>query len=219
MINIQIEDKLKDRCPKLKLGIILCDVEVHENCPELWDEINEYIKIKELELTSEKIREISTVDSSKNAYRALGKDPNRYRLSSEALLRRIANGKGLYKINNVVDLLNFVSIASGFSIGGYNADKIEGTVLFGIGIENEEYQGIGRGELNIQNLPVFRDKKGAFGSPTSDSVRTSITTECKKFLMIIISFQNENGLQQSMDHAVNLLETYAQAENIEMKLI
>jgi DNA/RNA-binding domain of Phe-tRNA-synthetase-like protein len=134
-------------------------------------------------------------------------------------LRRIANKKSLYQINNVVDLLNLVSIESGFSIGGYNVSKIQGEINFGIGKEAENYQGIGRGDLNIVNLPVFRDELGAFGSPTSDSVRTSITTDCKIFLMIIISFQKEEGLQKAINHAVNLLTQYANATQIETQII
>jgi DNA/RNA-binding domain of Phe-tRNA-synthetase-like protein len=219
MINIRIEAELRNIWPELKLGIIQCNVETGENCPELWKEINECIEKKENELDPEKIRQLPTVKSTKLGYRKIGKDPSRYRPSAEALLRRVANGKGLYKINNVVDLLNLVSIESGFSIGGYNADNIIGEVQFGIGRKNEEYQGIGRGELNIEFLPVFRDDKGAFGSPTSDSVRTSITNECKKFLMIIISFQGNKELQKTIDLAISLLQKHTKADQIENQVI
>ena len=214
MITIEIEQALLEKCPKLKLGVIQSKVITNDDCPELWSVINPCIQTKTLELSPEIIRTIPEIESSKNAYRALGKDPNRYRLSAESLLRRIANGKGLYKINNLVDLLNLVSIESGFSIGGYDADKIEGKVKFGVGNKNETYQGIGRGDLNIERLPVFRDEKGAFGSPTSDSVRTSITNRSTNFLMIIISFQGELSLQKSMDFATSLLTNYAQGKEL-----
>jgi DNA/RNA-binding domain of Phe-tRNA-synthetase-like protein len=118
----------------------------------------------------------------------------------------------------VVDLLNLVSISSGFSIGGYDSDKIEGDVVFGIGETNEPYQGIGRGELNIEGMPVFRDLKGAFGTPTSDSVRTSVSLETQRFLMIIIDYANSGDLGEATKHAINLLEKYANATNLENKL-
>ncbi len=129
------------------------------------------------------------------------------------------NGKGLYKINNVVDLLNWVSIKSGFSIGGYNADKIIGDIKMGLGKTDEEYQGIGRGLLNIENLPIFRDDLGAFGSATSDSLRTQIDLSCQNFLMIFIAFQGEDELVDSMNFAEGLLASYAKAGAIERMII
>jgi DNA/RNA-binding domain of Phe-tRNA-synthetase-like protein len=138
-------------------------------------------------------------------------------LSAEALLRRVVQGKGLYRVNNVVDLLNLVSVSTGFSIGGYDAEKIAGEVVFGIGRENEPYEGIGRGELNIESLPAFRDNLGAFGTPTSDSVRTSVTWNTKRFLMIIIDFGALPELEDATELAVNLLKKYAGATNMEIK--
>ncbi|WP_421919648.1 B3/4 domain-containing protein [Marinifilum sp.] len=219
MTNIRIETDLKGKCPELKLGIIQCELDTTEDCPELWKEINECIKRREKELDPEKIRQLSGIKSTKAAYRKVGKEPSRYRPSAEALLRRVVSGKGLYKINNVVDLLNLVSIKSGFSIGGYDVDKIAGEIRFGIGKKNEEYNGIGRGELNIECLPIFRDDKGAFGSPTSDSIRTSITINCSNFLMIIISFQGDNDLLKAMNLALALLQKHAKAHNIETQII
>lgn len=219
MIQITIDEELKSTCPSLKLGVIECKVKLQKDQPDLWKKINETIVELKEELTAEKIRVLPGIESSKKAYRSIGKDPSRYRLSAEALLRRIVNGKGLYKINNVVDLLNLVSIKTGFSIGGYNADKIEGGIQFGIGKANEEYEGIGRGKLNIEKLPVFRDEKSAFGSPTSDSLRTQIDDSCNSFLMIIISFQANEGLNEAMDLACDLLSNFADAQNINTHIV
>lgn len=182
--TILIEPQLSELCPLLKLGVIQCQVKVTTDSDKLWEVINQHIKQVEESTTVEAIRNKPTISSSKDAYRKLGKDPNRYRLSAESLLRRIVNGKGLYKINNVVDLLNLASIKSGFSIGGYNADKIVGSIKMGLGKIDEVYQGIGRGPLNIENLPLFRDDMGAFGSATSDSVRTQIDSACQNLLMV-----------------------------------
>jgi len=217
--GIKIEPQLTKRCPDLKLGIIECEVKVTEKSDMLWNEITPYIKQVEKELSIEDIRNKGTILSSKNGYRKVGKDPNRYRLSAESLLRRIVNGKGLYKINNVVDLLNLVSIKSGFSIGGYNADKIVGDITMGLGQKDEDYQGIGRGNLNIENLPIFRDELAAFGSATSDSLRTQIDLSCQNFLMIFISFQGENELIDSLNLAEDLLNRFAEAKAINKIII
>ncbi|MRT94097.1 B3/4 domain-containing protein [Ancylomarina sp. 16SWW S1-10-2] len=217
--TINIEQNLLNLCPSLKLGVIECQVTITEDNDKLWNVINQHIDEIQQNMTVEDIRNKPTIATSKDGYRKVGKDPNRYRLSAESLLRRIVNGKGLYKINNVVDLLNLVSIKSGFSIGGYNADKIVGPIKMGIGKTDEEYQGIGRGKLNIENLPLFRDNTGAFGSATSDSLRTQIDLSCQNFLMIIISYQGETELEKNMNFAEDLLTEFADAGDIKTCII
>jgi DNA/RNA-binding domain of Phe-tRNA-synthetase-like protein len=217
MVPVSISDELKARVPELTLACMECDVKVQEENKTLWTETDKKTEEVAATLKVEHISQLPAIAASRRGYKACGKDPARYRLSAEALLRRTVQGKGLYWVNNVVDLLNLVSVSTGFSIGGYDAERIGGDVVFGIGHADEPYVGIGRGKLNIENLPVFRDNLGAFGSPTSDSVRTSVTSETKRFLMIIIDFGALPELEQATEMAVNLLKDYAGADNFEIK--
>ncbi len=219
MQNIYISNNLAKKIPGIKLSCIECDVRIEEKNEMLWGEIQNKIVELGANLKVEDISKIPTISESRKAYKACGKDPARYRLSAEALLRRVLKRNEIYQINNVVDLLNLVSISTGFSIGGYDADKIEGDIIFGIGDNNEPYSAIGRGELNIEFLPLFRDGKGAFGTPTSDSERTSVSVQTKRFLMIIIDFSSSLQLNEATNLAMDLLEKYANATNIEMKII
>lgn len=219
MGNITISNELKSRCPELRLGCIEADVNVNEPSNELVSEITDKIQQIGQSLAIESISKIPTIEASRKAYKACGKDPARYRLSAEALLRRVVSGKGLYHINNVVDQLNLVSITSGFSIGGYDAGQIQGDVVFGIGQPNELYSGIGRGELNIENLPVFRDRLGAFGTPTSDSQRTEVSLQTRRFLMILIDFGGDRMLDDAMQMAERLLKNYCGAGNFKIRTI
>ena len=98
-------------------------------------------------------------------------------------------------------------------------ERIQGDVIFGIGKKNEAYSGIGRGELNIEFLPVFRDDIGAFGTSTSDSARTSVSMKTKRFLMIIVDYAASDELKDTTDFAVTLLEKYARATNFELMRI
>ncbi|MCT4591624.1 MAG: phenylalanine--tRNA ligase beta subunit-related protein [Carboxylicivirga sp.] len=214
-MNITIDTKLKTTLPDLLLGGFIVDVKVNEPQPELLTLLDDEVNKLEQIHTPETIREMATVKANKNAYRALGKDPNRYRPAAEALLRRVANGKGLYHINNVVDILNLISVKTGFSICGYNYDAIEGDVTMGIGEEKEPYQGIGRGDVNIEKLPVFRDDKGAFGNPTSDSTRTMVTENTQKFLFLIIGFEGKELINKALDEAVDLLQQFAEGKEAE----
>jgi DNA/RNA-binding domain of Phe-tRNA-synthetase-like protein len=214
MVNISISEKLKCRCPKLRLSCIEADVLVSASVDGLISEIDSRITEIRKTLIVENIAKIPVIEASRKAYKVCGKDPARYRLSAEALLRRIVSGKGIYQISNVVDQLNLVSISTGFSIGGYDAGAIQGEITFGIGLPGEPYSGIGRGELNIENLPVFRDKLGAFGTPTSDSQRTEVTGKTSRFLMVLIDFGGDSQLETATQTSIRLLTEYCQASGI-----
>jgi DNA/RNA-binding domain of Phe-tRNA-synthetase-like protein len=216
MTAISISEELKKKVPGIQLSCIECDVFVLETSDLLWDEIRKKTEELSATLKIEQISKIPAIAASRKAYKACGKDPARYRLSAEALLRRVVKRKTIYQVNNVVDVLNFVSIATGYSIGGYDADKIMGTVLFGIGTAADPYEGIGRGRLNIEFLPAFRDKKGAFGTPTSDSERTAVTEDTKRFLMVIIDFGG-GDLTAASKLATEYLERYSFAKNFKIK--
>lgn len=219
MLNITISPELKNRCPSLGLSCIEADVEVAAPSEELLAEINFRIEQLRESLMIEDISNLPVIRASRKAYKACGKDPARYRLSAEALLRRIVSGKGLYQISNVVDQLNLVSITSGFSIGGYDVSRIQGDICFGIGQADEPYCGIGKGELNIENLPVFRDELGAFGTPTSDSQRTEVNDQTRRFLMILIDFGGDNHISEAIDNSISLLKKYCRAEELILKYI
>jgi len=219
MKEIIISQDIKNKLPDLTLGCIECDVVISEENCELWREIEATCGVIGHSGELAEVGSQPAIRASRVAYRLCGKDPSRYRLSSEALMRRVVKGHQLYRINNVVDLLNLVSLRSGFSIGGYDAEKISGGVIFDIGTKDEPYEAIGRGRLNIESLPVFRDGISSFGSPTSDSVRTSVTGDTKRFLMVIIGFSGEVCMVDTIEQAQSLLKKYANAHNIETSLV
>ena len=160
------------------------------------------------------------IQATRQAYKRLGKDPNRYRPSSEALRRRILRELPLYKVDTLVDLINLVSIRSGYSIGGFDVDKIAGgSLVLGVGREGEIYHGIGRGELNIAGLPVYRDAVGGIGTPTSDEERTKIGLDTTHLLMIINGYSGLEGLEAAGKYAVGLLSKYVSAINMEAELV
>jgi len=218
MINIEISNKLKEKCPEIVIGCIEAKVNVTEFNETLWDEITlQCSKIEKLELKD--VLEIENIKASRNAYKKLGKDPSRYRLSSESLLRRVVKEKGLYKVNNIVDINNLVSLVTCYSVGTYDLDRIGSKISFTVGEEGETYEGIGRGIINLESLPVFEDEEGKFGSTTSDSMRAMITKDTKGILMNIISFNGDKELSENVDYAKKLLEKYAEAQEIESKIV
>ncbi len=219
MKEITISQEIKVKLPDLALGCIECDVVISEENCELWQEIEAVCGVIGHSGELAEVGSHPAIKASRVAYRRCGKDPARYRLSSEALMRRVVKGHQLYRVNNIVDLVNLVSLKSGMSIGGYDVNEIVGSVLFDIGKNNEPYEAINRGELNIEFLPVFRDSVSAFGSPTSDSVRTSVTSNTKRFLMVIVGFSGDICTLDTVGQSVEFLKKYADAKNIETMII
>lgn len=213
-MEIRISEELKRHCPTLQLGCLTADVTYREECPELWTMMDDACQLAAAGLVLEGISELPNVAAARKAYRSCGKDPARYRLSSEALLRRVIQGKGLYKVNNIVDINNLISLKYHFSIGAFDRDAVRFPVEFRIGRAGEPYEGIGRGELNIENLPVLSDALGPFGSPTSDSMRTRTHPGMERLLFCILSFGGPSTLEAALDETVALLERFADARNL-----
>ena len=130
------------------------------------------------------------------------------------MTRRILQGKPLYRINTLVDLINLVSLHSGFSIGGFDAGKVQGDLVFGVGQAGERFEGIGRGLLNIEGFPVYRDELGGIGTPTSDEERTKLLPETQRLLMVVHSAGGDAGLDAAITQSVQLLVRYASAQNV-----
>ena len=126
----------------------------------------------------------------------------------------LLRGLELYQIDTLVDLINLVSLRTGYSIGGFDADKIQGTDLcLGIGRAEEPFEGIGRGVLNIEGLPVFRDAVGGIGTPTSDNERTKMDVGTRHILAIINGYDGDTTrLQQAAEMTQELLRKYASSD-------
>ncbi|MBB3186352.1 B3/B4 domain-containing protein [Microbacter margulisiae] len=219
MIPVSISDHVRTACPQLVLGLISCSVTNSTFEPGLWEEIHaaeEYVKAR---YTLEQINKIPAIQATRTAYKAFGKDPNRYRPSAEALCRRIVRGIPLYQINTLVDIINLISIRTGYSIGGFDADKIEGTLTLTVGTADDHFEGIGRGVLNIDGLPVYKDSKGGIGTPTSDNERTKISTGTTHLFLILNGYSGKEGVEEAVKMSVTLLEKYSHAVQIEEKLL
>lgn len=165
------------------------------------------------------INAIPAIAATRKAYKACGKDPNRYRPSQEQMMRRIVRGLGLYHVSALVDAGNQLSLLSGCSVGCFDADKVEGDVLtLGIGREGEPYEGIGRGQLNIAGLPVFRDALGGIGTPTSDNERTKLSLDTRRLLVTVHLFDPEVDSDRIIDIFTDLFTRYGSATNIRWQL-
>ena len=210
-MNIIVSDEIASVCPEFVGAAVEARVKNTPFCQELWDEIHLLEDRFRETLTTDSLKDMPSIAATRRVYKACGKDPSRYRPASEQLIRRMLQGKELYQIDTLVDLVNLASIAYGYSIGGFDADKFVGdTLTLGIGREGEPYEGIGRGPLNIAGLPVYRDAQGGVGTPTSDNERTKMTMETTHLVVLVNGYDgNRERVMENAQYLKQLIERFA----------
>ena len=213
-MEIIVSNEIENVCPNFIGACVEAKVKNSQYCQDLWNEINTLGKAFKNKLTIETLKEISGIAATRRIYRICGKDPSRYRPAAEALIRRILQGKTLYQIDTLVDLINLASMKYGYSLGGFDADKFVGNTLeLGVGKEGEPYEGIGRGMINIQGLPVYRDGIGGVGTPTSDNERTKITINTNHLLVLINGYDgNEALVKQNAEFVQQLIKRFCESD-------
>lgn len=214
-VEIIVEDRIETVCPSFVGACVEADVENSAYSEELWKLIDEQCENFRQTLTTDTVKDISAIAATRRVYKACGKDPSRYRPSSEALIRRVLQGKQLYQIDTLVDLINLASITYGYSIGGFDAGKFSGdTLSLGVGREGEPYEGIGRGMLNIAGLPVYRDAIGGVGTPTSDNERTKMGLATRRLVALVNGYDgNEETVRATAQLIIRLVERFCNGRN------
>ena len=219
MINIQIDRRILEACPETRIGLISATEMNDPTCDELWAEIAATAEAIKQQYELLEINQRPAIAGTRHLYKALGKDPSRYRVSSEALCRRIIRGLGIYRLTTLIDVVNLVSIKSGYAISGLDGDRIEGdTLTMSVGTAEDVYHGIGRGVLNIEGMPVYRDAAGPIATPTSDEERTKFTEQTVRAQININAFAPEMPLEDAVNWMAALLTKYAHATNVETSI-
>ncbi len=151
------------------------------------------------------------IADARRALKTFGSDPGRWRVSSEALYRRVRQGKDLYRVNSVVDVNNIVSLETGCSLGSYDLDRVRGGVTLRLGGADERYAGIGKGAVPLAGLPVLCDDEGPFGSPVSDSERTMVRADTRRVMTVIFGFSGAEASNRALACAMERFASLAQA--------
>lgn len=218
MIDIEFDEEIRRAAPGLRVIVLEADVRNSYTPDEFWNLLGDLAADVRNRYALDMVNRRPAIAATRAAYKALGKEPNRYRPSAEALCRRAVKGMELYRITSLVDIINYISMYTGYSIGGFDADRVEGKVLrLGRGQAGEPFEGIGRGMLNIEGLPVYRDSAGGIGTPTSDNERTKISEDTRRLLMIVNMYATETPEDETIELSTRLLHTFADASNITIR--
>lgn len=213
--QITFSEDIKNAAPLLRVMAIEAEIVNEPTSDQLWDAIIEAGKKMRQNVKIEDVNKLPGIHPTRLAYKACGKEPNRYRPSAEALTRRVVKGLELYRSLYAIDLINLISLTTGHSIGGFDADKIQGEILtLGIGQEGEEFEAIGRGALNIAHLPIYRDEEGGIGTPTSDCERTKLSPETTHLLMIVNVYDPTTDIDSLSEYILTTLSLFSSKTKI-----
>ena len=218
--DVKIDNKLYEIYSDIRLGLLQFRVEVKESDNGFWEYMNSEVlpQIKNV-IEGKEWSEIPGVKGSREAYKAFGRNPGRYRVSSEALLRRVRRGDELYHVNSVVDVNNLISVESGLSVGSYDLAHIHGAITLRKAEKGEGYTGIGKDFLDLENLLVLADDDGIFGSSMSDSTRAMVTTDTKDVLVVIYCFEKDIDLQKLLEKSKEAFHKFADGRDIETWIV
>lgn len=211
--RIAIDEHLR-KTVRPRLGVLTATVTVDEHDERLWSTLDAEVETIRGGLALPEVAGHPEISALRAAYRALGRDPQRYRGSAEALLRRTLQGKPLYRLNSVVDTNNLISLRHAMAVGSYDLDRTAGPIVFRAGAADERYNAIGKGDFAVDRFPVFADDNGPFGSPTSDSERTMVRVSTRRIAMVLISFAHAD-LSAALATATDLLQTHSDAHCID----
>ena len=221
MITIRKSNNISNKIKSLKLGLIEA---TQINIVPSDDQFEEELKQLQTELI-EKFKDKAPSDdpvisATRRMYRQVGWEPTKYRPSSEALVRRLIQEKGLYRINNLVDYGNLISARFHIPMGLYDLEKVEGEILIDVGKDGEFYEGISKPKITATGKIILRDNNSVFGNPTADSKRTSILPDTKHVLVV---FFISSSIEQSyaQDTIKCLAQFYARftQKNIKTEVI
>ena len=210
-MDIKISDEVRALVPTCVLGVIRYEALIEKSSNELTEYFDSVMDKIGSEHVTKDIADMPHIRPTRAAYKALGKDPHSYRGAAEQMLRRVILKKGLYHVNNAVDINNIISVKSGYSIGSYDVSAIEGDAVLCRAPEGTHYKGIGKDdyEYNVEFLPAFFDDIGCFGNPSSDSQRTMLKNGKREVVFVFYAFDGKDGLDYWMDETERLFKEYS----------
>ena len=165
--------------------------------------------------------DIPGVAETRALFHKLDVDPTRTRPSSEALLRRVLQGKGLPRVNPAVDVCNLCSLEYQLPLGLYDRDEIKGDLLVRAGRPGEGYTGIRRQRVNLAGRLLLSDDNGPFGAPTADSAHTAVKTRTRNLAVVVYCPIERAGqdLSSALEHIASRLTLFCQARVIAVRVV
>ena len=218
-LGLKVDDSLRG---VLALGLLEAEgVRLGSLPPEFDSECEQLASRLIAHYAGKQPADIPGVAETRGLFHQLDIDPTKTRPSSEALLRRVLQGKGLPRVNPAVDVCNLCSLEHQLPLGLYDRDLVKGPIEVRVGREAEGYAGIRKQRVNLRGRLLLADRDGPFGAPTSDSARTALTLETRSVLVVVFCPLECAGRQLSgaLEHLAERLTRYCSASVIAVRVI
>jgi DNA/RNA-binding domain of Phe-tRNA-synthetase-like protein len=217
-LGLAVEDSLRG---VLALGLLEAENVRMEPVPREFDE--ECVQVcarLEGEYAARPPVSIPGVTEARALFHRLGVDPTKTRPSSEALLRRVVQGKGLPRVNLAVDVCNLCSLEHQLPLGLYDREHVRGAVRARAGRAGEGYPGIRKQRVNLAGRLLLADDDGPFGAPTSDSERTSVSETTTRLLVVVFCpvERTDGPLSVMLEHIAGRLTRHASARVVAVRV-
>ncbi len=157
--------------------------------------------------------DVPGVAETRALFHRLDIDPTKTRPSSEALLRRVLQGKGLPVVLPAVDVCNLCSLESQIPLGLYDRERVKGAIRVRVGKPGEGYAGIRKQRVNLAGRLMLADESGPFGAPTADSLHTAVTADTARLLVVLFcpTERAAADLSGAMERIADLLGRFCAA--------
>ena len=218
--EVKIDPQLRKVYPEIRLGVMQFAATVQKSNAQFWNHMDKEVlpQVRQA-IEGKEWGEIPGIRGSRAAYKAFGRNPGRYRVSSEALIRRVRRGDELYHINSVVDVNNLLSVKSGLSIGSYDLDKLHGAITLRKAEAGEGYTGIGKDFIDMENMLVLADDEGIFGSSMSDSTRAMVTETTQHVLVVVYCFEDGVDLPALLETGKKAFADFADVQDAKARIV
>ena len=210
-LNLSVDDALRG---VLALGLLEADgIEMDPVPPDFETERDALVARLSAQYAGRAPADIPGVAETRTLFHQLDIDPTKTRPSSEALLRRVLQGKGMPRVNLAVDVCNMSSLEHQLPLGLYDRDLVRGAVRVRVGREGEGYAGIRKQRVNLAGRLLLADDEGPFGAPTSDSARTAISARTVRLLVVMFCpvERADHHLSAALEHIASLLTRFCAA--------
>ena len=196
---------------------ITADVIVRNYDINIQEELNEEIEKLLSEYSKSEVNQIPNIAYYRSLLKSYGRDPNRYKHSSEALIKRIIKEKNIYQINNVVDFNNLLSLKYLIPVGSYDLNKIIGSINLEIAGVDAEINSLKNSNFKINGIPSLFDDLGAFGNIISDSKRTLIQSSTEKVLTVLFFLKKPDDISSIKKELLELHKTLLLSKSIKIQ--
>ncbi len=210
-VTLEVEESLRG---SVALGLLEVEEVRMEPVPEAFErERDAAVARLTAQFSGRPASDIPGVAETRALFHRLDIDPTQTRPRSEALLRRVLQGKGLPQVNLAVDVCNLCSLERQIPLGLYDRDAVRGTVHVRVGRAGEGYPGIRKQRVNLAGRLMLADDEGPFGAPTSDSARTSVGETTTRLLIVLFCppERADAHLSGMLEHLASLLTRHCMA--------